>query len=55
MDRRAYDQGVTIDYSCPGKPTNNSFIESFNGNFRDECLNTHWLLSLDDARQKIES
>ncbi|MCP3367761.1 integrase core domain-containing protein, partial [Bradyrhizobium cajani] len=32
----------------------NSFIESFNGKFRNECLNTHWFLSLDDARQKME-
>ncbi|MDR1076856.1 MAG: transposase, partial [Xanthomonadaceae bacterium] len=39
----------------PGKPTDNPFIESFNGSFRDECLNTHWFLSLEDARQKIES
>ncbi|MVT78840.1 integrase core domain-containing protein, partial [Bradyrhizobium cajani] len=35
-------------------PTDNSFIESFNGKFRNECLNTHWFLSLDDARQKME-
>ena len=55
MDRWAYDHGVTMDYSRPGKPTDNPFIESFNGSFRDECLNTHWFLSLDDARQKIES
>ena len=55
MDRWAYDHGVIMDYSRPGKPTDNPFIESFNGSFRDECLNTHWFLSLDDARQKIES
>jgi len=55
MDRWAYDHGVTMDYSRPGKPTDNPFIESFNGSFRDECLNTHWFLSLGDARQKIES
>ena len=55
MDRWAYDHGVTMDYSRPGKPTDIPFIESFNGSFRDECLNTHWFLSLDDARQKIES
>jgi len=55
LDRWAYDQGVTMDYSRPGKPTDNPFIESFNGSFRDECLNTHWFMSLDDARQKIES
>ena len=54
LDRWAYDRQVTLDYSRPGKPTDNPFIESFNGSFRDECLNTHWFLSLDDARQKIE-
>ena len=55
LDRWAYDHQVTLDYSRSGKPTDNPFIESFNGSFRDECLNTHWFLSLDDARQKIES
>ena len=55
LDKWAYDHGVTIDFSRPGKPTDNPFIESFNGSFRDECLNVHWFLSLDDARQKIES
>lgn len=51
MDRWAYDNGVTMDYSRPGTTTDNPFIESFNGSFRDECLNTHWFLSLDDARE----
>src|SRR5690606_35433831 len=55
LDRWAYGHQVTLDYSRPGKPTDNPFIESFNDSFRDECLNTHWFLSLDDARQKIES
>ena len=54
LDRWAYEHGVTMDFSRPGKPTDNALIESFNGSFRDECLNTHWFLSLDDARQKIE-
>ena len=44
---------VTLDCSRPGKPTDNPFIESFNGSFRDECLNTRWFLSLEDACQKI--
>ena len=39
---------------CPGKPTDNGFIESFNGKLRAECLNTHWFMSLDDARTKME-
>jgi putative transposase len=55
MDRWAYEQQVTLDFSRPGKPTDNPFVESFNGSFRDECLNTHWFLSLEDAREKIEN
>ncbi|GHB12660.1 hypothetical protein GCM10007159_38620 [Modicisalibacter luteus] len=55
LDCWAYKQGVTLDFSRPGKPTDNAFVESFNGKFRAECLNTHWFLSLDDARQKIET
>lgn len=55
LDRYAYEHGITVDYSRPGKPTDNPFIESFNGSLRDECLNTHWFLSLADAQEKIES
>ena len=44
-----------MDYSRPGKPTDNPCIESFNGSFRDECLNAHWFLSLEDAVEKIEA
>lgn len=54
FDRWAYENKVTLDYSRPGKPTDNPFIESFNGSFRDECLNTNWFLSFDDAVEKIE-
>ncbi len=54
LDKWAYDHGVTLDFSRPGTPTDNPYIESFNGSFRDECLNLHWFLSLDDAREKIE-
>jgi len=54
LDKRAYENGVALDFSRPGKPTDNPFIESFNGSFRDECLNSHWFLSLEDAREKIE-
>ncbi len=43
-----------MDFSRPGKPTDNALIESFNGSFRDECLNVHWFLSLEDAQEKIE-
>jgi len=55
MDLWAYQNGVKIDFSRPGKPTDNAFIESFNGTFRDECLNTHWFQSLAEAKQIIES
>jgi putative transposase len=55
FDKWAYENGVTLDFSRPGKPTDNALIESFNGSFRDECLNAHWFLSVDDARKKIEA
>ncbi|MCS3434381.1 transposase InsO family protein [Klebsiella sp. BIGb0407] len=54
IDRWANENGVTMDFSRPGKPTDNAFIESFNGSLRDECLNVHWFLSLEDALEKIE-
>jgi putative transposase len=47
--------GVTLDFSRPGKPTDNAYVESFNGSLRDECLNVNWFLSLEDARGKIEA
>ena len=55
FDKWAYENKVVLDYSRPGKPTDNPFIESFNGSFRDECLNTNWFLSLEDAEEKIEA
>jgi putative transposase len=55
FDRWAYENKVILDYSRPGKPTDNPFIESFNGSFRDECLNTSWFLSLEDAYEKISN
>jgi len=54
LDKWAYENAVTLDFSRPGTPTDNPFIESFNGSFRDECLNTNWFLSLEDAEEKIE-
>ncbi|MBE0651736.1 MAG: IS3 family transposase [Bacteroidales bacterium] len=54
LDKWAYENHVTLDYSRPGRPTDNAFIESFNGSLRDECLNTNWFLSLSDARDKLE-
>jgi putative transposase len=46
---------VTLDFSRPGKPTDNAFIESLNGKFRAECLNANWFLSLDEAQRKCEA
>ena len=51
----AYLDGVELDFSRPGKPTDNAFIESFNGRFRQERLNENWFLYLEDAREKVES
>lgn len=55
LDLWAYSKRVKLDFSRPGKPTDNAFIESFNGSFRQECLNQEWFLSLEDARQKTEA
>lgn len=55
LDRRAYENGVTLDFARPGKPTDNALVESFNGQLRDECLNANWFLSLADAKSKIET
>jgi putative transposase len=55
LDQWAYLHQVTLDFSRPGKPTDNALVESFNGRLRDECLNTNWFLSLDDAKRKIEA
>jgi putative transposase len=53
LDHWASFNGVTLDFSRKGKPTDNAYCESFNGTFRDECLNTSWFLSLEDAISKI--
>lgn len=55
LDLWAYHHKVQIDFSRPGKPTDNCFIETFNGSLRDECLNVHWFESIDDAKAKIEA
>ena len=53
LDQWAYLNGVELDFSRPGKPTDNAFIEAFNGRLREECLNENWFLSLEDAQEKI--
>jgi putative transposase len=55
MDLWAYTNQVQIDFSRRGKPTDNAVIESFNGRFREECLNAHWFESPADAQEKIDA
>jgi putative transposase len=50
----AEQHGVKLLFIEPGKPYQNAYVESFNGRFRDECLNEHWFTSLTDARVTIE-
>ena len=54
LDLWAYANDVTLDFSRPGKPTDNGFIEAFNSKLRAECLNAHWFMSLADAREKLK-
>ena len=55
LDRWAYEAGLTLDFSRPGKPIDDAHVESFNGRLKEERFNAHWFLSLDDARDKIET
>ena len=55
LDQWAYRTGVQLSFIRPGKPNENAYIESFNGKFRDECLNEHWFISLAHARRIIEA
>lgn len=54
MDMWAYHHGVRLDFSRPGKPTDNSYVETFNGSLRDECLNVNWFASLAEAKHALE-
>jgi len=54
LDAWAYERGVKLHFTRPGKPVDNAYIESFNSRFRDECLNQHWFMSLSQARKVIE-
>lgn len=54
LDQWAYQNKVTLHFITPGRPMENGYIESFHGKFREECLNEHWFLTLDDARETIE-
>jgi putative transposase len=55
LDAWAYRNGVQLEFSRPGKPTDNAFAESFNGHFRAEWLDCHWFVSLEEARHMIEA
>jgi len=55
LDAWAAQHGVQLHFIQPGKPVQNAFIESFNGKFRDECLNEHWFLTLQEAQVVIEA
>jgi putative transposase len=55
LDRWAHDHGVRLFVIDPGKPMQNGSIESFNGRFRDECLDQSWFASLPEARRIIEA
>lgn len=55
LDRWAYEHRVKLEFIEPGKPVQNCYVESFNGTFRDDCLNEHWFVSLPEARALIES
>ena len=54
LDWWAYWNKDKLDFSRPGKPTDNAVIESFNGRVRQECLNENWFLSLEDTQEKLD-
>jgi putative transposase len=53
LDQWAHDHGVALQLTQPGKPTQNAYIESFNGKFRDECLNENWFMTIVHAKTVI--
>lgn len=55
LEAWTYAHGVTLRFIRPGRPIENAYVESFNGKFRDECLNEHWFVSLADAQAVIEA
>ena len=55
LDAWAHRYGVKLEYSRPGTPTDNAYIEAFNGRFREECLDQHWFVSVAEAREIIEA
>jgi transposase InsO family protein len=55
FDAWAFERGVKLDFTTPGKPTENGFVESFQGRFRDECLNAEIFHDLEDAKRKTHA
>lgn len=55
LDAWAYRRGIQLRFIDPGKPTQNGYVESFNGRVRDECLNEHWFTTLEEAQRLIEA
>lgn len=55
LDQWAHERAIELSFIRPGKPVENAFAESFNGTFREECLNEHWFLSLREAKREIEA
>lgn len=53
LDLWAHDHGVALQFIRPGKPVENAYVESFNGKFRNECLNSHWFRTLTEAQHEI--
>src|SRR5579871_2116366 len=55
LDQWAFANKVQLHIIRPGAPVENAYCESFNGKFRDECLNAQWFVDLNDAREKIDA
>ena len=55
LDLWAYHHRATIDFNRPGKPTDNCYVETFNGSYRDECLNVHWFETVEEAQEISEA
>ena len=55
LDHWVYWNGVALDFSRPGKPVDNAFIESFNATVRRECLSQHWFTGLEDAQRTLDA
>ena len=55
LDHWAYWSKIRLDFSRPGKPADNCFIEAFNRSLRRECLSQHWFIGLEDAQQTLDT